>query len=294
MTLKQAGGLLASAVAAAAVRARVSGRSAGKDARAEAGGDGNGAVPVPRATAAQLSDRSIFDSVTVDSELRAGLDKSIQKELARLLNLLPDLQRRGAVELIGPVRFAIKAVLLEPANLALAKNIRSDVERRVRPGIPVLRGLLMFLAVVPIVSNVLFFVALPDTFLGFDTNTISLVIVFGALGSIVSILFRIRDFAQDATAAKEVSFWTGLSKPIVGMGFALFTYVAFNSNLIPVAISAGRENAFFAAVAFVAGFSERFAPDIAAVTEKTLDRRMQPPPPPPAPPAATAPPAGRS
>jgi hypothetical protein len=46
------------------------------------------------------------------------------------------------------------------------------------------------------------------------------------------------------------------------VGFALFTYMVMKSNLISFTTAPGSESSFFAAVGFLAGFSEKLAPDI--------------------------------
>jgi hypothetical protein len=66
-------------------------------------------------------------------------------------------------------------------------------------------------------------------------------------------------------------FFTGFFKPIIGTAFALFVFATLKAGLIPLAIDESVEGLyFFAALAFVSGFSERFAKDIAERAEQTV------------------------
>ncbi len=96
----------------------------------------------------------------------------------------------------------------------------------------------------------------------------------GALGSIVSIMVRIQQFANTKLKDPSLLFWTGLFKPVIGSSFALFVFCAVNSGLIPLTtrFDPGKPETtyVFLAFSFVAGFSERFAKDVAAKTEGFL------------------------
>jgi hypothetical protein len=93
------------------------------------------------------------------------------------------------------------------------------------------------------------------------------VAIAGALGSVVSILVRINDFAEIRVLNPPGLFWTGFFKPIIGACFALFVYSAFQSRLLEV--NHGVDETFmYLTLGFVAGFSERFAPDLVSRVER--------------------------
>jgi hypothetical protein len=106
---------------------------------------------------------------------------------------------------------------------------------------------------------------------GLDYSSLVNVAVAGGLGSVVSIMVRIQDFSSLTKVDPSVLFFTGFFKPVIGMSFALFVFAMLNAGLLPLAIDTTKEpwkaQYFFLALAFVAGFSERFARDIVAKTE---------------------------
>jgi hypothetical protein len=91
----------------------------------------------------------------------------------------------------------------------------------------------------------------------------------GALGSIVSILVRVKDFAEIRILNPPALFWTGFFKPVIGAIFALFVFCAFASGLVNV--NDGIDQVFmWLTLGFVAGFSERFAPDLVSRIELSV------------------------
>ena len=105
---------------------------------------------------------------------------------------------------------------------------------------------------------------------GIKSSELGMVAFAGAIGGIVSIMVRIKDFSDRQDVDKTVLFFTGLFKPFVGAAFALFVLTVLRSGIIPVTINVGAGNYFFLAVSFVSGFSERFAKDI----EKTAESQI--------------------
>ncbi len=200
-----------------------------------------------------------------EQELNGGLPVEIQNEVARLLNLVHDVEKSEQKRLIKSIKFAIAALLVDPANLQLAKQIRKDVTERVR-AVPVLRGLGLAVVVVAglLPAGLALLPTTPKEILGFDSASLLLVIIGGALGSVISILTRIRDFVL---VPERSTFWTGLFRPIIGIGSALFLFFVLSAGLVPTEVPEANGPAFFAAIAFTAGFSERLARDVARRTE---------------------------
>jgi hypothetical protein len=63
----------------------------------------------------------------------------------------------------------------------------------------------------------------------------------------------------------------GRFKPIIGLAFALFVYGLLNAGLVVVNIpETSTARSFFLVVAFLAGFSERLAPNLAQRAESAL------------------------
>jgi hypothetical protein len=63
-------------------------------------------------------------------------------------------------------------------------------------------------------------------------------------------------------------YLVGFTRPILGILFAVFVFAVISAGLLPLLVE--EPSFFWAAVAFVAGFSERLAPDVASRTEATI------------------------
>ncbi|MEB3190308.1 MAG: hypothetical protein VKL42_08185 [Snowella sp.] len=106
-------------------------------------------------------------------------------------------------------------------------------------------------------------------------NFVIALLMTGTLGGAVSIFLRIKEFDNSATQKYEddlLPFLIGLLKPILGGSFAFFIFLLLNSGVSPVQIKGQGSNYLygFLAFAFIAGFSERFVPDLISQTEKNL------------------------
>ncbi len=239
-------------------------------------------------TPSELCTRSEELLIRIRSAIRPGLDELLQKEIAELVNLVPDFELLDSLDLLRQAEVAAEALLADPPNIAIATEIRKDISdrkksrrnplvkmaRSIRKGTPptrVVAGLgVLFYFAIPLLTVLWPMLSNRDEILGIDASLLGLVAISGAIGSVVSILVRIEDFSGATHADPSILFFTGLFKPIVGIGFSLFVFAVLSSGLIPVTINPGRERFFFAAVSFVAGFSERFAQDIAGKTEKAV------------------------
>jgi len=99
----------------------------------------------------------------------------------------------------------------------------------------------------------------------------------GALGSVVSILIRLKEFDVEFREILDpvIPFLIGAFKPIIGASFGVFMYALISSGLIPLDTNptdaTGRkEELFYFAIAFTVGFSERLAKDVIARAETTV------------------------
>lgn len=88
----------------------------------------------------------------------------------------------------------------------------------------------------------------------------------GAIGGIVSVMARIthrRRLDIDSQQGQAVTILAGAFRPLIGAVFGLALYAFVKGGLVPVAIpdDGTAESLFFASLAFLAGFSERWAQD---------------------------------
>jgi hypothetical protein len=97
--------------------------------------------------------------------------------------------------------------------------------------------------------------------LSFGTITV----VAGGVGSIASVMFRLtrgQRLSVDTQQGPAVTVFAGLFRPLIGAVFGAALYVLVKGGLLPLhAAPPVPEKDFFAGLAFIAGFSERWAQD---------------------------------
>ena len=208
------------------------------------------------------------------------LDASAQEEVAKLIRVWNDIAASNRDDLLPALDVAAACLDRDRPNVRTAQGIRADLQRRLgrwgflrqnSPAANVVLGLMTMLyisvAVVPILAA---FVDPRATIAGMPLDMLLLVVAAGALGSVISVMRRIRDFRGSTVASPLVLYLTGAFRPVIGVGFALFVYAVVNSKLIAFTPPAGGEPYFFAAVGFLAGFSEKLAPDLMEKAEDAL------------------------
>jgi hypothetical protein len=218
----------------------------------------------------------------VRNNLRPGAAGRVQSELARLLKLLPCLRTAEHAHLIGSAEVAVAALLAQKPNMKLAKSVRESIQLQVSPashpmtavvreggppsrvilGLGTLLFLLLYVATPLAVLQLPSWLAGLEEFFGIQAQLFVIVAVGGAVGSIVSMMARIQDFAGLKGTDPSVLFFTGFFKPVIGASFALFIFALIQSGLIPVTIKPGTEKYFLLALSFICGFSERLARDV--------------------------------
>lgn len=215
----------------------------------------------------------------------SNLSKRAQKELAEISELIPDLVRKNDQHLTNAANLALLSLLTHPPSITLAKQIRRHVQgevsrwkapfRAMYRGTPPLRatlGLLTFMLLAMLISPCLYLLMPSGIIEGIDGGLLGTSAALGAVGSIVSIFIRVPRMADDfRNSSQEIPFFVGLFKPMVGIAFAVFLFAAIQGGFVPIAVESGREGAFFIAVSFIAGFSERLVPDIIGKTEEGGD-----------------------
>ncbi len=204
-------------------------------------------------------------------KLGSEMPEAVQAELATLLGLVPEASGSSSLCLCE-FEIAVDALLADTPKLELARGLRMKFEEQMwerrfggrllkaLPATRVVFGLLMtsiLLAPALIWSTYMHFSdSHPETM---DVDLLVLVCCFGAFGAVTSIMVRLRSF--DSIHAPPLTlFLTGLFKPFIGALFAAFALVLVESRLINLPEAT---LVYFAlAIAFVAGFSERFGEDL--------------------------------
>lgn len=229
------------------------------------------------------SSSRIEDLITqIKTKLKSGVDESIQKDLARLIKLLPDLSTPEHEALISTAEITVEGLIGDGSSPKLASDLLDSLELRlrrarnpiiliIRGGSPAARvvfglGMLLYFAI-PLAVALWPFYSGVETILGINAHLFGLVVAGGMLGSCVSIMVRINDFNTVKDADPTVLFLTGFFKPAIGASFALFIFSVISAGIIPLSIKAETSNYFFAALSFLAGFSERLARDVVTKAE---------------------------
>jgi hypothetical protein len=213
----------------------------------------------------------------IESALAGKIEPEVQGTLADLTILLHDIEQTQSESLLKATRVALKALLSPDPEVKLAERIRDDIRVRLGKGLLQTPALLIVIGLgsllylmIPFLIWLVPKLADAQTIFGLKSSEVYLVAIFGAVGSVVSIMVRIEDFSSLTDVNKAVLALTGFFKPIIGTAFALFIYASIGAGLIPVEIVQGKEVFFFMATAFLAGFSERWAKDVATKTEEKL------------------------
>ncbi|MEY4768189.1 MAG: hypothetical protein RL637_828 [Pseudomonadota bacterium] len=207
--------------------------------------------------------------VVVQQRCQAEMSDEVQQVVAELLRLLNWVRKDRQYQLISTLKLAFEVLLVEKPQLTLVKQITNNVHQELKSGtqfsppVRVVIGLCGWLFIaIPFMLLVIPELMGQELILGIPTHLFLMVILFGSIGSVVSIMVRIQDFLVLEVRDKFILYFTGAFKPIIGMVFAIFVFAIIKSNLLPLAIRIDSEHYLFMATSFLAGFSERFAKDI--------------------------------
>lgn len=214
--------------------------------------------------------------------IHPNLDVRVQRELGDLISYLPLLTVVKNPSLIDEADMIASALLADPPNLTLARQIRRQLHAQIRrdrlinssPASAVSMGLAVvayFLLPISFLFAFLWGQLGSDRFLDVPVHTYVLVYAFGATGSMVSIMVRIQQFTYKQYKNSLSLFLTGLFRPLIGIGFAFFIFAALESGIVAISFPPGKDAFFYAAISFVAGFSERFGQNIAGKAESFAD-----------------------
>jgi hypothetical protein len=113
--------------------------------------------------------------------------------------------------------------------------------------------------------------------MGQNVQKLGWIAAIGGAGGIASMLFRFRDFAHLADTDAFVQMLIGAVRPAISGAFAVFVYFVLNSGATGVGFVADgiKGEALQAVVAFIAGFSERWAPSLLDQTAKAVGASRQ-------------------
>ncbi len=240
--------------------------------RTSAGDDGTATVAVGARTQGPGPGnllRRIAKAMKDHPELRGS------RELTRWAALLPHVDPRQT-HLVEAADVAISLVVLRGRTRSWLerfelRRLRRAVERNVQsrcPAFYLVRGLAVLLALAgPLVHGIWTAVDAGDRLLGLDSRHLGLVALAGVTGSIVSLLTRVPEFAEQRHVSRFVLEAIGFTKPLIGTAFALLAYCLLVGNFIPLKPELSTQAGFIAVLGFVAAFSERFIPDMIFRTE---------------------------
>jgi hypothetical protein len=197
------------------------------------------------------------------------LARDAQDVAGKIALALPGIAEERATHLLDILDVAVSALLRDPPNINLAKRILDGVERQLLLRRKI-RYLIMGLGLGLLLTLALTVAAfLMPSSAGFDPDELGLVSLAGFVGAAVSLAIKIKDYSRLTDVDTRVLLYTGFFKPLIGMAFALFIYMVLSSGIIEMGVDADKARFFFVAVAFVAGFSERFAKDVISKVEQT-------------------------
>ena len=239
----------------------------------------------------QHTEKLLVLSKKITKRIELEIDPSLEKILSRLINLLTDIEKSNDFILIEKAEMAFVALGKKKYNLELATEIIIDLESRLSININTLSFLYDFTFRLNSPLSIILFGIAVNTILGhivlilgysyfesftnhlnLEIATVMITALSGGWGAVISIGSRLHNLQSrfyDVTDHR-ILFLTGFFKPVIGVFFAIFVSALILSGFIPIMIPKENFKFFFAALAFISGFSERFAKDIISKAEKSI------------------------
>ncbi len=106
-----------------------------------------------------------------------------------------------------------------------------------------------------------------------EMSGVYLVIFAGGLGSIVSVMIRLRSLDSQNRSQSVIPFFVGFFKPFIGTAFSLFVIALLEAKVVIIPafeLDSDLKKYLYFVVAFTAGFSEVLVPDLLHKTERSL------------------------
>lgn len=223
--------------------------------------------------------------------LEKEIDPSLEKNLARLIHLLSDIEKSNNFLLLQKAEMAFVAMTKTKPNLELAEMLILDLEDRLSVNVKVgsflwksvftlnspLSIVLFGIFVTTIIGHIFVFLGyklLNDlvTTLNLQLPLLLITVLSAGWGSVLSMATRLTNAETKFYDVNDhrVLFLTGFFKPIIGVIFSIFISALVMSGFIPLNINTDNDKYLFAIIGFLSGFSERFAKDIISKTEKSI------------------------
>jgi heme O synthase-like polyprenyltransferase len=190
--------------------------------------------------------------------------------LVYLLGVLDCEQATASTRMKAAIRSS------ERSLASLRTRVRADARRRaVRyylSGLPV--GLAIGLALTAVLAN---WGGLTGTA---DASVLLQCVVSGMIGAAVSVMVRVtrgRGIDVDSAQNRLMGVIAGAFRPLVGAIFGAVLYVLVTGQLVPLATPQRPETIglFFVGLAFLAGFSERWAQDTIVQSMPRVDNARE-------------------
>lgn len=230
------------------------------------------------------------------SEVLGGRNRRICMALAMACagHLLSLVDTRGAPESAGERRRTLDVEREEIAEAHRYYRSAANGEAQLVYFAGIVLGLVVLLPIFALLGS-------SQDIKGVSESELVGCFVAGALGAVVSVIARINSgtFMLDFDVAKGYTLFLGALRPLIGAVFALAIYFAVTGDFIDIFAVPGQDDDvkrfyFLCVIAFLAGFSERWAQD--TLTGGLVGRGRKPkegPPVPRRPPAsAPSPPSG--
>jgi hypothetical protein len=211
---------------------------------------------------------------------------ALDPEFCRFVGLLPDLKNVRDRAVVHEAKMIAAYLDRDDIQGPVARHITGDLAARLRPlsGLPALHvmfGLMLFFAALLVADLILSYfwqkagwsINAAAQYPGFYIFNVSpwLIIAVGTaggLGSIVSILTRIQSFTTLAGTDRRLLWMIGAMRPVIGIAFGLFMFAVLQAQILPFSFPEGPQSNFqFLAMAFVAGFSERWSRGVVSSVE---------------------------
>jgi hypothetical protein len=243
-------------------------------------------TPFPQSIHTEPESHGDFDEICallakyIDSNGRMG------PEFCRFVDLLPQLRRTEDAALLREAKMIAGCLGRGKVNEGEAHAIVAHLGRHLPPltavpALHVMLGVLMFCAALLLLNAGLSYLwqtsgwsiaqaAQSPGFYLFNVSPWLIIAVAsaGGLGSIVSILTRLDAFGGRAGTDRRLLWMIGAMRPVIGIALALFVFAVLQAPVLPFNFQPGPQANFeFVALAFIAGFSERFARGVIATVE---------------------------
>lgn len=223
--------------------------------------------------------------------LEKEIDPSLEKNLARLIHLLSDIEKSNNFLLLQKAEMAFISMTKPKPNLELAELLILDLEDRLSVNVKVgsflwksvftlnspLSIVLFGIFVTTVIGHIFVFLGyklLNDLVasLNLQLPLILITVLSAGWGSVLSMATRLTNAESKFYDVNDhrVLFLTGFFKPIIGVIFSIFISALVMSGFIPLNINTENDKYLFAIIGFLSGFSERFAKDIISKTEKSI------------------------